>query len=82
MSALKGIIDRLANLGYTLEDAMALKVQETIEILDKGITKEHKRVDDLMDQHMEWLGDITRDVQLFVDAPDGTEVVDLDGSGD
>jgi hypothetical protein len=58
------------------------KIQETIEILDKGITKEHKRVDDLMDQHMEWLGDITRDVQLFVDAPDGTEVVDLDGSGD
>ena len=78
MSALKGIIDKLSTLGYTLDDTMALSVQDAIDILDKGINKRAFELEQLANDHIEWLGDITRDIQIFVDAPDGTEVVDMD----
>ena len=43
MSALDGVygmkdlIHKLSRLGYTLQDAMKLSVQDAIDILDKGI---------------------------------------------
>ena len=80
MSALKEIISNLELLGYDLKEAMSLKVQEAIEILDEQITKEHRDIEDSVEAHIEWLGDISRETQLFVDAADNqfTEVVDLD----
>ena len=84
MSALKEIIGNLELLGYDLKEAMTLKVQEAIEILEEQISKEHKDIDDSVEAHIEWLGDISRETQIFVDATENqfTEVVDLDGSGD
>ena len=84
MSALKEIIGNLELLGYDLKEAMTLRVQEAIEILEKQISKEHKDIDDSVEAHIEWLGDISRETQIFVDATENqfTEVVDLDGSGD
>ena len=80
MSALKEIIGNLELLGYDLKESMSLKVQEAIEILDKQISKEHRDIEDSVEAHIEWLGDISRETQLFVDAADNqfTEVVDLD----
>ena len=84
MSALKEIIGNLELLGYDLKEAMTLRVQEAIEILEEQISKEHKDIDDSVEAHIEWLGDISRETQIFVDATENqfTEVVDLDGSGD
>ena len=84
MSALKEIIGNLELLGYDLKESMSLKVQEAIEILDKQISKEHRDIEDSVEAHIEWLGDISRETQLFVDATENQfiEVVDLDGSGD
>ena len=84
MSALKEIIGNLELLGYDLKEAMTLRVQEAIEILEEQISKEHKDIDDSVEAHIEWLGDISRETQLFVDATENQfiEVVDLDGSGD
>ena len=84
MSALKEIICNLELLGYDLKESMSLKVQEAIEILDKQISKEHRDIEDSVEAHIEWLGDISRETQLFVDATENQfiEVVDLDGSGD
>jgi len=84
MSALKEIIGNLELLGYDLKESMSLRVQEAIEILEEQISKEHKDIDDSVEAHIEWLGDISRETQIFVDATENqfTEVVDLDGSGD
>tara|TARA_R100000781_G_C3980417_1_gene93319 strand:+ start:184 stop:438 length:255 start_codon:yes stop_codon:yes gene_type:complete len=84
MSALKEIISNLELLGYDLKESMSLRVQEAIEILNEQISKEHKDIDDSVEAHIEWLGDISRETQIFVDATENqfTEVVDLDGSGD
>jgi len=84
MSALKEIIGNLELLGYDLKESMSLRVQEAIEILNEQISKEHKDIDDSVEAHIEWLGDISRETQIFVDATENqfTEVVDLDGSGD
>ncbi len=78
MSALKGIVEKLGNLGYSLEESMSLKVQDAIEIIDDEITKENYELDRCVESHIEFLGDIARDIQIFVDAPDGTEVIDMD----
>ena len=80
MSALKEIIGNLELLGYDIKEAMTLKVEEAIEILDEQIRKEHRDIENSVDAHIEWLGDISRETQLFVDVADNqfTEVVDLD----
>ena len=59
---------------------MTLKVEEAIEILDEQIRKEHRDIENSVEAHIEWLGDISRETQLFVDVADNqfTEVVDLD----
>ena len=80
MSALKEIIGNLELLGYDIKEAMTLKVEEAIEILDEQIRKEHRDIENSVEAHIEWLGDISRETQLFVDVSDNqfTEVVDLD----
>jgi len=52
MSALKEIIGNLELLGYDLKEAMTLKVQEAIEILEEQISKEHKDIDDSVEAHI------------------------------
>tara|TARA_R100000781_G_scaffold114801_1_gene86989 strand:+ start:517 stop:756 length:240 start_codon:yes stop_codon:yes gene_type:complete len=79
MSALKNIVERLGRLGYNLEDAMTMKVEEAIKILDEGITKENQVIEQQVESHIEWLGDIARETQAITDM---VEVIDLDGSGD
>ena len=68
MSALKEIIGNLELLGYDIKEAMTLKVEEAIEILDEQIRKEHRDIENSVEAHIEWLGDISRETQLFVDA--------------